>query len=88
MASPSPLLTFTRAHIPEITSTALLATYATLHHKLTPLGTLTGILTATLHMLHPNPTYFWLLMLFFALGTLVTRVGRAAKTHLTRSAAG
>ncbi|KAF2764995.1 hypothetical protein EJ03DRAFT_355300 [Teratosphaeria nubilosa] len=88
MAPASPLVTFTQSHIPEITGTTLLATYATLRHKLTPLGTLSGIAVATLHMLHPSPAYFWLLIVFFALGTLVTRIGRTAKLHLTQASTG
>ncbi|KAI7680613.1 hypothetical protein KC319_g2064, partial [Hortaea werneckii] len=37
-------------------------------------GILTGIASATIHMQHPYPAFFWLLMLFFLLGTAVTRI--------------
>lgn len=39
-------------------------------------------------MLHPWPAFFWLLILFFLFGTLVTRIGHQAKSHLTHSSAG
>lgn len=80
--------TFAQTHIPQITATALLVSYAQLRHKLTPGGILAGILVAGIHMLHPWPAFFWLLILFFFFGTLVTRIGHAAKTHLTQSSTG
>lgn len=80
--------TFARTHVPQITGTALLVGYATLRNKLTLGGIFAGILVAFIHMLHPWPAFFWLLVLFFFLGTLVTRIGHKAKAHLTQSAAG
>ncbi|KAI7467555.1 hypothetical protein KC364_g7625, partial [Hortaea werneckii] len=47
-----------------------------------------GQTSATIHMLHPYPAFFWLLMLFFLLGTLVTRIGHKAKQTLTTSSTG
>lgn len=39
-------------------------------------------------MASPFQAFFWLLMVFFLFGTLVTRIGHAAKTHLTQSSIG
>ncbi|KAK5136622.1 hypothetical protein LTR08_002636 [Meristemomyces frigidus] len=82
------LSNFALTHVPEITGTTLLITYALLRNKLTPLGIVSGVLVATIHMLHPWPAFFWLLILFFFFGTLVTRIGHAAKLQLTQSSAG
>lgn len=39
-------------------------------------------------MIHPWPAFFWLLILFFLLGTLVTKIGHEAKSHFTQSSTG
>ncbi|KAI7512912.1 hypothetical protein KC347_g1976 [Hortaea werneckii] len=82
------LTNFLQTHIPQITATVLLVTYSYQRSKLTIPGILTGIASATIHMLHPYPAFFWLLMLFFLLGTLVTRIGHKAKQTLTTSSTG
>ncbi|TKA82375.1 hypothetical protein B0A55_01399 [Friedmanniomyces simplex] len=79
-------LAFARSHIPQIIGTACLVGYAHLRHKLTPGGILAGILVAFIHMLHPWQAFFWLLILFFLLGTVVTRIGHKAKARITQSA--
>lgn len=61
-------------HIPQLLATAALVTYATARNKLTPGGIAAGILVAGIHMLHPWPSFFWLLIVFFALGTGITKV--------------
>ncbi|KAK4574481.1 hypothetical protein LTR86_001322 [Recurvomyces mirabilis] len=73
---------------PQISATAALVTYATTRKKLTPFGIVAGILVAVIHMIHPWPAFFWLLIIFFALGTGVTRVGKKAKAGLTISYSG
>jgi MFS family permease len=65
---------FAQDHLPEITGTVGLVSYALLRNKLTPAGIVAGILVAGVHMLHPWRAFFWLLMVFFLVGTLVTRV--------------
>ncbi|TKA25189.1 hypothetical protein B0A50_05887 [Salinomyces thailandicus] len=82
------LSTFLRSRAPQITATTGLVTYALLRNKLTPGGILAGITVAFIHMLHPWPAFFWLLMLFFLFGTLVTRIGHKAKSALTQSSTG
>ncbi|RMY99758.1 hypothetical protein D0862_06992 [Hortaea werneckii] len=82
------LTNFLQTHTPQITATVLLVTYSHLRSKLTIPGILAGIVSATIHMLHPNAAFFWLLILFFLLGTLVTRIGHAAKQTLTTSSTG
>ncbi|KAI6899100.1 hypothetical protein KC318_g3113 [Hortaea werneckii] len=82
------LTNFFQTHIPQITATVLLVTYSHLRSKLTIPGILAGIASATIHMLHPHPAFFWLLILFFLLGTLVTRIGHRAKQSLTTSSTG
>ncbi|RMY05726.1 hypothetical protein D0868_06254 [Hortaea werneckii] len=82
------LTKFLQTHIPQITATVLLVTYSHLRSKLTIPGILAGIASATIHMLHPYPAFFWLLILFFLLGTLVTRIGHRAKQTLTTSSTG
>lgn len=79
---------FANAHIPQITATALLVAYATVRNKLTPAGVLAGIAVALIHMVHPWPAFFWLLILFFLFGTIVTRIGHKAKVSLTQSSTG
>ena len=69
--------TFARSHVPQITATAGLVTYALLRNKLTTGGIFAGILVATMHMIHPWPAFFWLLILFFLFGTVVTKVRRS-----------
>jgi uncharacterized membrane protein len=68
------LASFAQDHLPEITGTVGLVSYALLRNKLTPAGILAGILVAGIHMLHPWRAFFWLLIVFFLVGTLVTRV--------------
>jgi len=80
--------TFARDHIPQITATAGLVSYALLRNKLTTGGIFAGILVAFIHMLHPWPAFFWLLILFFLFGTFVTKIGHSAKAHLTQSSTG
>ena len=66
---------FARDHISQITATTGLVTYAIARKKLTAGGIVAGIFVATIHMIHPWPAFFWLLMLFFLFGTFVTKVG-------------
>ncbi|CAK3930143.1 Transmembrane 19 [Lecanosticta acicola] len=80
--------TFARDHVPQITATIGLVTYASTRRKLTLAGILAGILVAGIHMLHPWPAFFWLLIVFFVLGTGVTKIGHKAKAHVTQSATG
>ncbi|KAK1821274.1 hypothetical protein LTR12_004332 [Friedmanniomyces endolithicus] len=79
-------LSFALTHIPQLTGTACLVAYAALRHKLTPPGILAGTLVALIHMLHPWQAFFWLLIIFFLLGTVVTRIGHKAKRLITQSA--
>ena len=65
---------FARDHVSQITATIGLVTYASARKKLTFGGILSGILVAGVHMLHPWPAFFWLLMIFFLFGTVVTKV--------------
>ncbi|EMC91582.1 hypothetical protein BAUCODRAFT_116381 [Baudoinia panamericana UAMH 10762] len=71
-----------------MTATAGLVGYALIRNKLTPGGIIAGIAVAFVHMLHPWPAFFWLLIIFFLLGTLVTRIGHKAKADLTQSSSG
>nr|POE51905.1 protein pgr [Quercus suber] len=82
------VLEFVGSHIPQILATSALVTYAQLRNKLTPGGIAAGIFVAVIHMLHPWAAFFWLPILFFFLGTLVTRIGHSAKAHLTLSSTG
>jgi MFS family permease len=68
------LVAFAQDHLPEITGTVGLVSYALLRNKLTPAGIFAGILVAGIHTLHPWRAFFWLLIVFFLVGTLVTRV--------------
>ena len=65
---------FAQDHIPQITATIGLVTFAIARHKLTLGGIVAGIVVALAHMIHPWPAFFWLLIVFFLLGTVVTRV--------------
>jgi len=65
---------FAREHVAQISATIALVTYAVSRNKLTPAGVLSGVVVAIIHMLHPWQAFFWLLMVFFLLGTLVTKV--------------
>ena len=65
---------FAQEHIPQITATAGLVTYALARKKLSTGGIFAGISVATIHMIHPWPAFFWLLILFFLFGTFVTKV--------------
>lgn len=82
------ITTFAQDHVPQITATVGLVLYALLRNKLTPGGIGAGILVAYVHMLHPWPAFFWLLILFSLFGTVVTRIGHKAKAHLTQSSTG
>ena len=66
--------TFAQEHVSQITATAGLVTYAITRKKLTAGGIVAGCFVALVHMIHPWPTVFWLLILFFLLGTVVTKV--------------
>jgi uncharacterized membrane protein len=68
------LASFAQDHLAEVAGTVGLVSYALLRNKLTPAGILAGILVAGVHMLHPWRAFFWLLIVFFLVGTLVTRV--------------
>ncbi|KAK3715013.1 hypothetical protein LTR37_007503 [Vermiconidia calcicola] len=80
--------TFAQEHVSQITATAGLVTYAITRKKLTAGGIVAGCFVALVHMIHPWPTVFWLLILFFLLGTVVTKIGHDAKGHLTLSSTG
>ena len=75
---------FAREHIAQITATAGLVTYALARNKLTPGGIVAGVAVAIIHMAHPWPAFFWLLIAFFAVGTGVTKVSSIdCQEHLT-----
>lgn len=80
--------TFARNHASQIAATIGLVTFALAKNKLTPGGIVVAILVATVHMLDPYPVFFWLLVPFFLLGVLVTKIGHAEKARLTKSADG
>ncbi|SMR58725.1 unnamed protein product [Zymoseptoria tritici ST99CH_1E4] len=80
--------TFAKEHVSQITATIGLVTFAIVKNKLTPAGIVAGIFVAFIHMLHPWPAFFWLLILFFFFGTVVTKIGHEAKAHLTLSSTG
>ena len=63
-----------RQHVPQITTTVLLVTYALARKKLTPGGVTIAVVIAIIHMAHPWPAFFWLPIAFFFLGTFVTKV--------------
>lgn len=65
---------FAENHVPQITAVFGLITYALARQKLTPGGVFAAILVAVIHMIHPWKIFFWLPILFFFLGTLVTKV--------------
>jgi uncharacterized membrane protein len=68
------LSTFAHQHASQLTATVGLVTYAATRKKLTPAGIASGIVVALVHMVHPWPAFFWLLMVFFLVGTGVTKV--------------
>ncbi|WPH04636.1 Hypothetical protein R9X50_00752900 [Acrodontium crateriforme] len=80
--------TFAVEHVSQITATVGLITYALTRRKLTTGGIFAGILVAFIHMLSPWPAFFWLVIMFFFFGTLVTRIGHNAKATLTQSSTG
>lgn len=82
------LSAFARNHAGQITATIGLVTFALAKNKLTPGGIITAIVVATIHMLDPYPVFFWLLVPFFLLGVLVTKIGHAEKARLTKSSDG
>ncbi|KAK5165489.1 uncharacterized protein LTR77_009018 [Saxophila tyrrhenica] len=79
---------FAKDHVPQITAVVALVSYGIARNKFTPGGLVAGVLVSIIHMLHPWPVFFWLLTVFVFLGTLVTKVGHAAKSHLTQSSTG
>lgn len=68
------LLGFAQSHASQILATAGLVAYALARKKLTAGGIFAGIFVATIHMIHPWPAFFWLLIIFFLLGTVITKV--------------
>lgn len=82
------LTAFARNHAGQITATIGLVTFALAKNKLTPGGIIVAIIVATIHMLDPYPVFFWLLVPFFLLGVLVTKIGHAEKARLTKSSDG
>lgn len=68
------LKAFTQDHLIEITATAALVGYALIRKKLTPDGIAAAVFVAAIHMLHPWRAFFWLPIIFFLLGTTVTKV--------------
>ncbi|RMJ21018.1 DUF92 domain-containing protein [Aspergillus sp. HF37] len=56
--------------------------------SLTPLGLAAAAGTAVIHALHPSPTPFALLVVFYLAGTKATKVNHAQKAGLTLSATG
>lgn len=75
------LTVFVQSHIPQIVATAGLIAYALKRNKLTVDGIVAGISVAVGHMVHPWPAFFWLLILFFLFGTVVTKVSRTEPSH-------
>lgn len=82
------LNSFARNHAGQIAATIGLVTFALAKNKLTPGGIIVAIVVATIHMLDPYPVFFWLLVPFFLLGVLVTKIGHAEKARLTKSSDG
>lgn len=82
------LSAFAKDHVGQITATIGLVTFALAKNKLTPGGIITAMVVATIHMLDPYPLFFWLLVPFFLLGVLVTKIGHAEKARLTKSSDG
>nr|OQO16592.1 hypothetical protein B0A51_15957 [Rachicladosporium sp. CCFEE 5018] len=79
---------FALVHIPQISATIGLVTFALARNKLTPAGILAAIAVAIIHMTSPYSVFFWLLVPFFLLGVLVTKIGHEAKARLTQSSIG
>lgn len=79
---------FFQSHISQITGTSLVVSYALFRRKFTPGGVLAGVFVSFIHMLHPWPAFYWLLNIFVLFGILVTRIGHAAKSHITQSSIG
>lgn len=75
-------------HAGQIAATIGLVTFALAKNKLTPGGIISAIGVAVVHMLSPWPVFFWLLVPFFLLGVLVTKIGHEAKARLTQSSTG
>lgn len=80
--------TFATDHAGQIAATIGLVTFALAKNKLTPGGIISAIGVATIHMLDPWSVFFWLLVPFFLLGVLVTKIGHEAKARLTQSSTG
>lgn len=88
MAPTSSLSALVSERPAQLLATLALIAYSLLKRKLTPTGVLAATFTAVLHMLHPSPVFFTLLVTFFLLGTLATKVHHVRKAALTQSAAG
>lgn len=76
------LAAFVQSHVPQILATAGLVAYALKRNKLTTGGIFAGIFVAVVHMLHPWPAFFWLLILFFLFGTVVTKVSQSTEAEV------
>lgn len=81
------LLEFALSHVPQMLATAGLVAYALKRNKLTTGGIISGILVALIHMVHPWPAFFWLLISFFLFGTVVTKVGKQRTVKIAVSLA-
>ncbi|GAB7352487.1 hypothetical protein MBLNU459_g2892t2 [Dothideomycetes sp. NU459] len=79
---------FVGEHPIEILVTIGLGTYSLAKNKLTAGGIVAAMATAVVHMLHPWPVFFYLLITFFVLGTAATKVNHAVKASITQSSAG
>ncbi|GAB7361700.1 hypothetical protein MBLNU230_g1747t1 [Neophaeotheca triangularis] len=80
--------TFAQSRVPQITATAALVGFALIKNKLTVDGIAAAIVMAFCHMIHPWGVFFWLLVTFFLLGVVITKIGHTAKEKLTQSSAG
>lgn len=61
-------------HPVQILITASLVGYSLRRNKLTRGGVVTAAVTAGVHIAHPEPVFFYLLVVFFLAGTLATKV--------------
>jgi len=81
-------LAFVTQHPGHVLITGLLVIYAVFRQKLTTPGVIVAIATALVHMLHPSSLPLSMLISFFGVGMIGTRVSRERKATLTMSAAG
>jgi uncharacterized membrane protein len=77
-----------KSHIAPLIVTFALVAYSLARNKLTLEGVVAAATTALIHMSHPQPVFFNLLVAFFLTGTIATRVNHAKKASLTQSANG